>query len=380
MRALIFLVLAIGAAQAFADEGSTRAGPQEGRFYINGAAAWYSPADATFTEDPLGGAVMLGYGLTDRWSMEVMYSQFDVDYRQGAVSGADTTRLGWLDLLYEIRGNETWQPFLLVGAGRANAGRDALGDIKETQLNLGLGVFRALNDRFSLRGDIRAVYGDEEHDVEPFATLGLTAVLGRLNRAEPVMVAAAPLDSDGDGVTDEQDRCPGTAAAAIVDQAGCELDDDRDGVVNSADECPDTPARAAVDERGCAMTLDEVVTIDLALEFDSNSAELREAHGVEIERAVEFLLRYPNSTAVIEGHTDSDGDADYNQQLSQRRANAVLDYLTAQDGIAANRLSAVGYGESRPVADNATAAGKQANRRVAVVITGSESVLRERED
>lgn len=378
MRALIALVLAVTSATAFAAQGETRPGPQEGRFYLNGAAAWYSPADDVFTNNPIGPALTVGYGLTDRWAMEIMYSQFDVDYRQGAVSGSDTTRLGWFDLLYEIRGNTSWQPFVVFGAGRAKAGRDALGDIKETQANLGVGVFRRLNDRFSLRGDIRAVYGDEEHDIEPFATLGVSAVLGRLAHAEKVV--AAPLDSDRDGVMDDQDRCPDTVAGANVDQLGCELDDDRDGVLNSADACPETPARALVDERGCPVALEEEVTIDLALNFDTNSADLRPEHATEIQPAVDFLLRYPNAMAVIEGHTDSAGAADYNLKLSERRAGAVRAYLAEQKGIDAERLSSVGYGESRPVTSNETREGRQANRRVSVVISGSESVMQQRDN
>ena len=378
MRSLVLILVAFTSLSTFAAESVVRPGPQEGHIYLNGAVALYSPANDLFTENPLGPALTIGYGLSDRWALEFMYSQFNVDYSQGVISGSDTTRLGWLDLLYEFQGDERWQPFLVFGAGRADAGRGSLGDVDETQMNLGVGLFRAINDRFSLRGDLRAVYSDAERSLEPFASLGVTALLGSLSRAESV--AAIPVDSDSDGVADSQDSCPDTATGVVVDQFGCELDDDRDGVVNSLDACPDTPSGAKVDARGCAVELEELVTIDLALEFDSNSASLRPEHAEEIEKAVQFLRSYPNAAAVIEGHTDSDGAAGYNLQLSEQRARAVLDFMVQQRGISVDRLSAVGYGESRPVGPNDTTLGKQANRRVAVVVSGSESVVQKRDE
>jgi outer membrane protein OmpA-like peptidoglycan-associated protein len=74
--------------------------------------------------------------------------------------------------------------------------------------------------------------------------------------------------------------------------------------------------------------------------------------------------QYPQTTTVVEGHTDSVGSDVYNQKLSERRANAVRDVLVNQYGVGADRVNAVGYGEARPVADNATDSGRAVNRRV----------------
>ena len=120
--------------------------------------------------------------------------------------------------------------------------------------------------------------------------------------------------------------------------------------------------------------IEETVTIDLNLEFDTDSSALRPEHYSEIGRVVQFLREYPTANAVIEGHTDSDGSEAYNQALSERRAESVRRYLVAEAGIAAQRLSAVGYGETRPVASNETAAGKQENRRVSAVVSGTQTV------
>lgn len=350
-------------------------GPQKGKFYLNGGAVMYSPPDDdVFEDEAFGPAAAIGYGLTDKWAVELLYSRFDVDYEFPGDKGDDTTQLAWLDFLYDIGGNEQWQPFLLFGGGYTGSDRGSRSTTDDGQINAGVGVFRALNDRFSLRGDIRGVYSTEENSVEPFAFLGVTALLGNLDSTPVTPVVVAPLDADGDGVADGQDRCPNTPEAVAVDTRGCPLDSDGDGVADYQDQCPDSAAGSKVDERGCYVELEETVTIDLNLEFSTNSAELRPEHRQEIQRAVDFLRQYPTATAVIEGHTDSDGAADYNQQLSERRAIAVLNNLVAQHNIAASRLRAVGYGESKPIAPNDSAQGKQQNRRVSVVVSGTRSV------
>ena len=135
--------------------------------------------------------------------------------------------------------------------------------------------------------------------------------------------------------------------------------------------------RDRVDAEGCYVELDKEVTIDLNLEFDTNSADLRSDHYPEIQQVVDFLRQYPTATAVIEGHTDSRGAAAYNQSLSERRAASVRDYLVSQGGVAADRLTSRGYGgygETRPKASNDTAEGRQENRRVSAVVSGTQKV------
>ena len=108
--------------------------------------------------------------------------------------------------------------------------------------------------------------------------------------------------------------------------------------------------------------------------FPTNKADITEQYVGEVERAAKFLKRYADVNAVIEGHTDSDGSDVYNQKLSQRRADAVKDSLVKNYGIDAARLTAVGYGESRPVTSNATKDGKAQNRRVVAVMQGEKTV------
>ena len=176
----------------------------------------------------------------------------------------------------------------------------------------------------------------------------------------PVVAAPAPKDSDGDGVPDDKDRCPNTPAGARVDAQGCELDSDGDGVVDRLDQCPTTPKGDKVDVRGCTLAS----TIQLKrVNFDTDSAAIRADARAILDEAVATLKRYPHIHVEVAGHTDSRADDAYNQALSQRRARAVVDYFI-QQGIEAGRLTAKGYGEAQPIADNATAKGRASNRRV----------------
>ena len=168
------------------------------------------------------------------------------------------------------------------------------------------------------------------------------------------------IDSDGDGVPDSRDRCPGTPAGAKVDQYGCELDSDGDGVVDSMDKCPNTPKGTPVDNTGCELAHEFKLE---GVNFEFDSAKLTADSTATLEGAVKILKRSADLKVEIAGHTDSQGNEVYNQGLSERRAQAVADYLIAH-GANGSNISVKGYGESDPVADNGTKEGRAANRRV----------------
>jgi OOP family OmpA-OmpF porin len=111
-----------------------------------------------------------------------------------------------------------------------------------------------------------------------------------------------------------------------------------------------------------------VVTIALNVEFDTDKAVVKEKYNSEINKVADFMKNYPKTTAVIEGHTDNVYTPEYNQKLSEARANSVRLYLINHFGVKASRLSSVGYGLSRPIASNNTEEGRQKNRRVQAVI------------
>jgi len=163
------------------------------------------------------------------------------------------------------------------------------------------------------------------------------------------------VDSDGDGVPDAMDQCPGTPAGVKVDESGCPLDSDGDGVPDYMDKCPNTPAGATVNEQGC--------WVPGRVLFDFSKWAIKPHAYPELNAVVKLLEENPDLKVEIQGHTDNVGSAAFNQKLSEKRANAVMEYLVNK-GIQAERLSAKGYGFSMPAVSNDTPEGRAKNRRV----------------
>ncbi|WP_252273987.1 OmpA family protein [Pseudomonas subflava] len=157
-------------------------------------------------------------------------------------------------------------------------------------------------------------------------------------------------DQDDDGVFDRRDRCPDTPPDTPVRHNGCPLP-------TYPDTAPDTPAEPVVDAG-------EPVHVELDVKFDFDKSVVKEESQADIKALADFMSQYPQTTTTVEGHTDSMGTDAYNQSLSERRANAVRDELVNRYGLASDRVSSVGHGESRPVADNGTEEGRAINRRV----------------
>ena len=174
--------------------------------------------------------------------------------------------------------------------------------------------------------------------------------------------AAAVWDSDGDGVIDEHDNCWNTPAGVTVDSKGCGIDSDGDGVPDHLDQCPDTPLGTVVYTDGCAMVLARLEGVHFA--FDS--AKLTSEAKSILDGALTAIKANPSAHLTVEGHTDSTGSDSYNYDLSQRRAQAVVNHLSSS-GVAASRMSSVGKGASNPVASNDTSEGRAQNRRVEVI-------------
>jgi OOP family OmpA-OmpF porin len=188
------------------------------------------------------------------------------------------------------------------------------------------------------------------------------------------LVPTAP-DSDRDGVIDALDRCPGTLAGLVVDTRGCEPDADQDGVPDRLDQCSDSSAGAKVDAQGCYIKLTETRTFNLSIQFQNNSLAVSDTYRNEIAALATFMREYPETDIVIEGHTDDRGKDSYNQRLSEQRAQAVADVLVKEFGVDAGRVRALGKGEAEPIADNSTAEGRAANRRVVALVSAKVTVI-----
>lgn len=171
----------------------------------------------------------------------------------------------------------------------------------------------------------------------------------------PVDPMGCPIDSDGDGVYDYLDMCAGTPKGASVDPTGCPTDSDGDLIYDYLDKCPGTPKDATVDERGCWVLK--------GVYFATDKWEVTPESYPVLDEVVFVLNRNPDLKVEIQGHTDNVGEAQYNRELSKKRARSVMGYLI-QEGIQPGRLSYEGYGFSNPATSNATPAGRAKNRRV----------------
>ncbi|MDK9556274.1 OmpA family protein [Marinobacter sp. M216] len=363
--------------------------------YINPFAAYqYFDDKRDLSEaDTYGGG--LEYRFTDRWAVEPVYSRANVD-RKGAPGESDFDEIRMDIIYYFANPTEAVNPYVSFGGGHADFGEDASAPLTsgsnhdETRVNVGTGIRYNFTDSFSLRADLREFHGIDESTFDTQVSLGLSFAFYRS--------VAAPADSDNDGVPDESDECPGTPAGATVDSTGCEPDGDRDGVADARDACPDSTLGAEVDSRGCepdsdndgvidgvdqcpsttpGATVDErgcegvtevIQTFEVDVQFANNSSVINKAYDEDLRRVADFLEKNPRTFVEVAGHTDSVGDADYNQFLSQRRAEAVAARLVDSLGVDPSRVKASGYGEERPIARNDTAEGRAANRRVEALI------------
>lgn len=409
--AATFIAL-MGIENAYADA-------EEGQGFLSIMGSYIDDDENRDVEDGVrGGQLGVGYALNENWNLEG-YIQAASLSADGGID-EDHTGLG-IDLQYVFRRGEKFSPYFFGGVGflkidPAGSSRDDEGSMGSLGVGFLLDVF---DSNMSLRGEWRSRYerASDDYQTDDLWSLGLHIPFGEASpkfvdsdgdgiaddidrcpntppgasvdsygceldsdgdgvkdsrdrcpgtpRGVPVDSDGCAVDSDGDGVTDDMDKCPGTPAGAKVDANGCELDGDNDGVVDRLDECPDSAPGVQVDIRGCEIK--EEITLQ-GVNFESNSDRLLPGATRVLDDAVATLKKNPSIKFEVAGHTDSDGAADYNEGLSARRATTVHDYL-ASNGIAEDRMSVRGYGESQPIADNSTSAGKAQNRRVVLRIT-----------
>ncbi|MDR2460626.1 MAG: OmpA family protein [Deltaproteobacteria bacterium] len=283
--------------------------------------------------------VGLGYNFTKNWGLEgfLHYApglSDDIPNVPDSALGDNDIFFGRLNALYHFDTASAFVPYLTFGIGWMDDSRELYDDYGSFTGNAGLGFKYFFNDTVALRMEATEVMGfREQHNdrfIGPMVTAGLTFQVGG---GEDTCI-----DSDGDGVCDPYDRCPGTPAGYRVD----------------ADGCPIT------------------VSITLDVKFDFDKSVVKPQYRAEVEKAASFLSAHPGSTVELQGHTDSKGSDEYNLKLSDRRANAVREYLVREFGINPARVTARGYGETMPIASNDTEEGRAINRRVVGVFSGTD--------
>ena len=377
LNKIALALFAITAAPLAANAGVTISPLLLGYHYSEGASdeqAETMGAGGLYKENGLYTGAAVGVELTPSTQFQVEYGVSNTD----AVNDAGTISLdaeqemisgNFLIGTEEFTGytDNAFKPYVLVGAGQSKIEvEDAAGNFvtgsKDTIGNLGLGAMYRINDALSLRGEARAIHNFDESWWEGMALAGLEVVLG--GHLAPT-VAVPPMQE------------PLVVTAPVVVVVESDLDSDGDGVPDSIDACPGTPMNVVVDERGCPVQVDieDTLKMELRVFFDNDKSTIKNQYKPEIAKVAEKMREYPNSVASIEGHASKTGpSAAYNQRLSEARAVAVKSMLTNEFGIAPNRLSTVGYGYDRPIADNNTEEGRAMNRRVFAIITGDKTM------
>nr|WP_286946456.1 OmpA family protein [Pseudomonas sp. UBA6718] len=258
-----------------------------------------------------GGSV--GYYLTDDVELRLSYDEVHNARAEDGrnIKGSNTA----LDALYHFNNaGDALRPYVSAGFSDQSIGQNGRGERNgSTFANLGGGAKYYFTENFYARAGVEAQYNIDQGDTEWAPSVGIGLNFGGSSAPAPAPVAEP---------------------APVVEEA------------------PVTPEPA------------ETVRVELDVKFDFDKSKVKEESYGDIKNLADFMNQYPQTSTTVEGHTDSVGTDAYNQKLSERRANAVREVLVNQYGVGAERVGSVGYGESRPVADNATEAGRAVNRRV----------------
>jgi OOP family OmpA-OmpF porin len=271
-----------------------------------------------------------GYNFTRYFGVEALFDFVTTESTQAGLGDANAYRYGG-DLLLHLLPDSKLVPYLAAGYGGITFEQDNQRTFTRGVFDYGPGIKYFLNDNLALRGDFRhLVFRDNDTFSNYEYTVGLIYQFGGMKPA-PAPVAQ-----------------PEPAPAPVVE---------------AAPEAPLEPVPAA---EPTPEMMKYCVTLDIL--FDIEKAEIRPEYNTEVAKVGDFMKKYPTTTAVIEGYTDEVGSDDFNMQLSQQRAESVVNALVANFGIDRSRLSAKGYGKTKPIADNSTDEGRQKNRRIDAII------------
>ncbi|MDD5722358.1 MAG: OmpA family protein [Syntrophales bacterium] len=298
----------------------------------------------------------IGYNLDERWGVEAAFNYIDTDFNTG--NRDMNVSLYRLDGLYHFNITDRFVPYLAAGVGGIGF-NPARGDSNyDTMINYGVGVKYFLTESIALRGDVRHVISFNETYNNLLYTMGLSFFFGGEKKVAVVLPAPEPAPAPAKEIVVAPPAPvlePVPAPAPVLTPAPEPKDSDGDGVYDDVDECPDTPARARVDKRGC-WVLGNIL-------FDFDKSIIKPEGRPILDEVVAVLNNNPSVRVDLQGHTDSTGSDAWNQGLSERRAQAVMEYQVSA-GIDPNRLTTKGFGESVPAATNETKEGRALNRRV----------------
>lgn len=309
---------------------ATAGGIQPNSFTLSGIVGGYSFDSEQHLETRPVIGFRGGYNFSKNFAVEALFDYVATESTKTDLGDADLYRYGG-DLLWHFLPDNKLVPYLAAGYAGITVDRDDQQNMTKGAFDYGPGIKYFLNDNLALRGDFRhLIFHDNETLFNYEYTVGVIYQFGGTKPAPapvPPPVAVTPPK-----VTPPPPPAP---------------------------EAPRKPV-PAVEPPPERMKY----CVSLNLEFDIDKAEIRPEYQDEVARVGDLMKKYPETTADIEGHTDDVGNDGYNMQLSQRRAESVVKDL----GVDPSRLTAKGYGETKPIADNTTDAGRQKNRRINAVI------------
>jgi len=393
------------AAGEMADQNSWYVSPGIGMMFFEGNQP---------TDEGLNMVLRLGYDISDHWSTEGGMSWAPNISRNGGAdnqNGINNQSIEgvFLDGLYHFNRFNRLDPYLTVGAGLYRADTRVFCDGDESTIvgpRLGAGVMYHLTDRWSLRADTRAFMPLEgDYEFVYTADAGVAYRFGGHSdkpSSTGAMAVGLPKDSDGDGLTDEEEAKLGTDPFNKDTDGDGLTDGDEVKVYHTNPLNPDTdfdglkdgqevftyktnPLDRDTDHGGVADgheviedhtnpldPSDDLMLFEVYIQFDYDTTVIKPEYFKDIDHAARALSRNPQATAVIEGHADRRvrSSEKYNQDLSERRAEAVKSYMVGK-GVGAEKLSAVGYGYSRPKVQPDLVNGNPENRRVEIYIRGA---------
>ncbi|OHU85947.1 MULTISPECIES: OmpA family protein [Pseudoalteromonas] len=308
---------------------------------------WNNIRDAAGVDvdDSTGWGAEIGYRFNNNWSGRVEYADMDFDLSGASTGSLDGERFG-IDALYHFDDS----PFYgLVGLKSIDAYKSL------TFANVGAGYRHYFNNNFFVNAEAAVYQGLDRGYTDIGAKLGINYFFGSSEPVKKVEPAPAPV-------------APQPVAA----------DSDKDGVMDADDSCANTPTSDAVDSKGCTKFEERQVSVNLLVRFPHDTAKVKQQYFDDIAEVAAFLKEHESATVVLEGHASAIGDAQYNQMLSEKRAKAVAKQLM-DDGITADRISTIGYGEERLKNTANTLEAHAQNRRVEATITSTERVKVQRQ-
>jgi OOP family OmpA-OmpF porin len=296
-----------------------------GRNLILGSSLFNDQADSGF-----GLNANFRHYMSDEWSVALGYHYLDfvdVETKDHALYVISS-----YEMIYE-----EFIPYVTGGLGVAKVSNDP-NSYSKFAMHAAIGVRKYLNKNVKLNVALNLHHIPENNDMDN-SQMVLSPMIGATfffgHDDEPEYVApkvTAPLDQDDDGVTDDQDQCPNTPKATVVNYLGCEKDKD--------------------------------INISLDVKFELGRADVDETYVGDLDRLALVMKKNTDLKIEVQGHTDNSGTDSYNMTISQKRADSVASYLIRKHGIGTERIKSKGYGPRVPIASNETRMGRKRNRRV----------------